>query len=133
MIRRHRQKAIEHLSISFALFLLAMVLIVLRANHFIPEMIFAVAMILVGTFGFIFYVRGNLALAHAKGYDDSVVLVIIIAAALCSGCLFFAMPLILIFGLKDKTGSRRHSHSEDDKPPRRNPPAVLPPRRDPPS
>jgi hypothetical protein len=129
VITSYKNKAIKRLSISFLLFVLAIFLIGMRASGF-PEVIFAVGMILLLTFTFIFYVQGNIALAQAKGYDGSVVAAVVIVAALCFGFLFFAMPLILLFGLKDKSPKRRRSHSKDPEPLRRNPPAILPPRRE---
>ena len=129
MITRHRNRAIKHLSLSFSLLILLVVLLAGARALGLPDALTAVGGILLGTFAIVFYVQGNIALAEAKGYDGSVVAAIIIVATLCLGGLFFAMPLIIFFGLKDKTKSRRYSRAPEPESVRRNPPAKLPPLR----
>ncbi len=128
MITRHRNRALKQLGISFALLVLTILLIGTRTLG-VPAALVAVGAILLGTFALVFYVQGNIALAQAKGHDGSVVAAIIIVASLCLGGLFFAMPLIILFGLKDRTRTRRHSRSPEPELVRRNPPAKLPPLR----
>jgi hypothetical protein len=128
MITGHRNRALKHLGNSFALIVLAVVLVGTRTLG-VPAALVAVGAILLGTFALVFYVQGNIALAQAKGHDGSVVAAIIIVASLCLGGLFFAMPLIILFGLKDKTRARRHPRSREPELVRRNPPAKLPPPR----
>ena len=128
MITRLRNRAFKRLGISFSLLVLALVFIGLSGVGF-PEALVAVGAIISVTFAFVFYVQGNIVLAEAKGYDGSVVAAIIIVACLCLGGLFFAMPLILLFGLKDKNKVRRRSRPSEPEPARRNPPAKLPPLR----
>jgi hypothetical protein len=108
MIARQRNKALKQLSISFGLVVLTVLMAGARTLG-VPAVLVAVCVILLGTFALVFYVQGNIALAQAKGYDGSVVAAIIIVAALCLGGLFFAMPLITLFGLKDRTRRREHS------------------------
>jgi hypothetical protein len=129
MITKYRNKALQHLGISFVLFILIPVFIVLRSEG-LPKIIFAVAVAVLVPFMLIFYVQGNIALAKAKGYDSSVVAAVIIVAAFCCGYLFIGMPLIILFALKDKTYTRKRSDSEEKGPARMNPIAELPPRRD---
>jgi hypothetical protein len=69
----------------------------------------AVGAVTLGTFSVVFYIQGNIALARAKGYDDSSVAAIIIVSGVCLMGLFYAMPLIIFFGLKDRTKSRWRS------------------------
>ena len=126
MITRHRNRAIKRLGLSFSLLILLVVLVGTRALG-LPAALIAVGAVLLGTFAVVFYVQGNIALAEAKGYDGSVVAAIIIVACLCLGGLFFAMPLIIFFGLKDKTRVRRYPRRVEPEPLRRNPPAKLPP------
>src|SRR5712671_6799919 len=128
MITRHRNRAIKRLSLSFSLLILLGLLAAARSLG-VPDALVAVGAIILGTFAIVFYVQGNIALAEAKGYDSSVVAAIIIVASLCLGGLFFAMPLIIFFGLKDKTRARRHSSTSEPEAVRRNPPAKLPPLR----
>jgi drug/metabolite transporter (DMT)-like permease len=128
MISAHRNRAFKLLGLSFALVILLVLLIGARTLG-VPAPIVAVGAILLGTFAFVFYVQGNIALAQAKGYDSSVVAAITIVASFCIGGLFFAMPLIILFGLNDKTRGRRHSRNAEPEPTRRNPPAKLPPLR----
>ena len=108
MIARYRNKAIKHLCVSFSLLILIVLLVATR-DFGLPDVLIAVGGVILGTFSFLFYFQGNIALAKAKGYDGSVVAAITIVACLCLGGLFFAMPLIIFFGLKDKRKSRRHS------------------------
>lgn len=128
MITGHRNRALKHLGISLALVVLTILLVGTRPLG-VPAALVAVGAILLGTFALVFYVQGNIALAQAKGYDGSVVAAIIIVASLCLGGLFFAMPLIILFGLRDRTRARSHPRSREPEPVRRNPPAKLPPLR----
>ena len=128
MITRHRDRAIKRLGLSF-LFLILIVLLVGMRDLGLPKVLIAVGSVTLGTFALVFYVQGNIALAEARGYDGSVVAAIIIVACLCLGGLFFAMPLIIFFGLKDKAKRKRHWHRTEFEPTRRNPPAKLPPLR----
>ena len=91
-----------------------------------PDALIAVGGVILGTFSVVLHIQGNIALAKAKGYDDSVVAAIIIVAGLCLMGLFYVMPLIIFFGLKDRTKSRRHSKSAHSITARPNPPANLP-------
>ena len=118
MIARQRNKALKQLTISFGLVVLTVLLAGARTLG-VPAALVAVGAILLGTFALVFYVQGNIALAQAKGYDGSVVAAIIIVAALCLGGLFFAMPLIILFGLKDRTRPREHRRSREPEPVRR--------------
>ncbi len=129
MIPSLRNRAVKRLGISFLFLVLATFLLMMRGSG-LPRALLAAGGIVLFTFAFVFYIQGNIALAEARGHDSSVVAAIIIVASLCLGGLFFAMPLILFFGLKDKTKGRRHSHATEHEVVRQNPPAVLPPRRD---
>src|SRR5688572_14098652 len=110
MIPRLRNKAFKQLGVSFSLLILGLILVALRGAG-LPDVIVAIGAIISITFAFIFYVQGNIALTQAKGYDGSIVAAIIIVACLCVGGLFFAMPLILFFGLKDKNKVKRYSRT----------------------
>jgi hypothetical protein len=84
--------------------LLGLIVILISLRRFgIPDVFIAVGSILLGTFGILFYFQGCLALARAKGYDDTMVLGGIIFGALCTPGFIFILPLILAFFLKDKT------------------------------
>ena len=109
MIPRYRNKAFKRLSVSFLLVVLTFLLLSQRGFS-LPSALVAICVILLATFAVVFYIQGNIALAEAKGYDSSVVAAIIIVSALCTGGLFFGMPLIILFGLKDRLRRRRHSH-----------------------
>lgn len=126
MITRLRNKALKRLGISFSLLVLALVCVGLRGVG-VPAALAAVAAIVSVTFAFVFYIQGNVALAEAKGYDGAVVGAIIIVASLCLGGLFFAMPLILFFGLTDKNRRERRYHSDVPESAKQNPLAKLPP------
>ena len=128
MITRYKKRAFRDLGISFVFFILLILLGGFRPV--IPKFIFAVVTALVLPFMLIFYVQGNIALAKARGYEGAVVFPIILVGTCCCGAFFFAMPLIIYFGLEDKTGAKKRYGFDESEPPRRNPPAVLPPRRD---
>lgn len=128
MITRHRNKAIKLFAISASLLLLIPVLVKMRAFG-LPDVLAAAGGILLGTAAVIIYVQANMALAKAKGHDTSAVVAIIIVASVCLAGLFFAMPLIVLFGFEDRTKSRRHSSNPTPEPTHRNPPAKLPPLR----
>ena len=126
MITRYRTRAVKRLALSGLLIVLIPLLVGLRAAG-LPDAVVAVGAVLLGTFALVVYVQGNIALAEAKGYDSSVVAANIMVASICLGGLFFVMPLILLFGLKDKTG--RRNYAREPQPTERNPPAKLPPLR----
>jgi len=128
MITRHRNRAIKRLGLSF-LFLILLVSLIGTRGVGLPKVFIAVGSVTLGTFAVLFYIQGNIELAEARGYDGSVVAAIIIVACFCLGGLFFAMPLIIFFGLKDKVKRKRHSPSTKSETIRRNPPAKLPPLR----
>lgn len=128
MITRYRNKAFKWLGLSFFLVILVPVLVEMRTFG-LPDVVVAVGGILLGTAALVFYMRGNIAIAKAKGHDSSPVAAIIIMASICTGGLFFAMPLILFFGLNDKTKRDQRLRAREPEPTRRNPPAKLPPLR----
>ena|SRR5437762_12094100 len=109
MITRYRNRAIKRLSLSLFFVLIVVSLIMLRTLG-LPDAVAVMGGITFGTFAILFYVQGNIALAEAKGYDSSIVAVIILASFFCFFLgLFFIMPLILYFGLKDKHKATRHA------------------------
>lgn len=128
MIPRYRNRALIQLGLS-ALFLVLMFVMVGLVGY-LPKVVIAVACVLLGTFSFYFYGVGSVTLAKAKGYDDTVVLAIIIVSFLCLSGLLYTIPLIIMFGLKDRTRPRRHSRVREPEITRRNPPAKLPPLRE---
>ena len=112
VITRLRNKAFRRLGLSFSLLILTLVIVSLRRAG-LPEALVAVAAIISITFAVVLYVQGNIALAEAKGHHSSAVAAIIIVASLCLGGLFFAMPLILLFGFEDRNKVRRRpSHAQ---------------------
>jgi len=129
MIPRYRNRALKELGLSILFFVLLFVLVGLRA-YGIPKVAVAIGCVLFGTFSFYYYANGSVTLAKAKGYDDTVVLAIIVVGFLCLAGLLYVIPLIILFGLKDRTKSKRRSHIKEPEITRRNPPAILPPLRD---
>jgi len=82
-------------------------LLIPLSSHGTPKVVIAVAAILLTTFGLLSYFQGCFRLARAKGYDDSIMLAVMVVGVLCCpGLMLLAVPLILAFFLKDKT--RRH-------------------------
>jgi hypothetical protein len=74
--------------------------------HGVPKIPIAVAAILLTTFGLLFYFQGCFRLARAKGYDDSIMLGVMVVGVFCfPGLMLLALPLFLAFFLKDKTRS----------------------------
>ena len=128
MITHLRNRALKQLGIAFVLLVLTCSVFVAGALG-MPDMVVALGAILFGTFALIYYVKGNVSLAEARGHSGSAVAAIIIVASLCLSLLFFAMPLIIFFGLEDRE-KRRRSHGAGPKTERLNPIAILPPRRD---
>jgi hypothetical protein len=96
------------LRILLGFFLLGLIVILITLRQFgLPDVLVTIGSILLATFGILFYFQGCLALARAKGYDDTMVLGGIIFGALCTPGFMFILPLILAFFLKDKTRSGR--------------------------
>jgi len=107
-MRHHRRKrAVSRILLGIGLLALNFFLIPLH-SYGIPNIPIAVAAILLTTFGFVYYFQGCFHLARAKGYDDSIMLAMMVVGVLCCpGLMLLALPLILAFALKDKT--RSHS------------------------
>ena len=126
MILAHRNNAFKRLGLSFGL-LVCIVLLVGTQALGVPKVLIAVGAVILATFSVVLYIQGNIVLARAKGYDDSAVAAIIIVSGLCLMGLFYAMPLIIFFGLKDRTKSRWHSRGPGAIRARPNPPAEIPP------
>jgi hypothetical protein len=107
-MRSHRrQRAIIRILLGIFLIGLNFSLIPLR-RFGVPRIPLAIAAILLTTFGLLSYFQGCFRLARAKGYDDSIMLaVMIVTVFCCPGLMLLALPLILAFFLKDKT--RAHS------------------------
>lgn len=95
-----------------------------------PDAVLAVVSLTSILFALILYIQGNIALAEAKGHHGSVVAAIIIVSCICLGGLFFAMPLIILFGLEDRHKVRDYSRARESGPAKLNPPAKLPPRKE---
>jgi drug/metabolite transporter (DMT)-like permease len=129
MITHYRNRALQQLGLSI-LFLVLLFFLVRVQLHGIPKVVVAIVCVLLGTFSFYFYGVGSVTLAKAKGYDDTVVLAIIVVGFLCLAGLLYVIPLIILFGLKDRTKRRRHSRAREPEITRRNPPAKLPPLRE---
>jgi hypothetical protein len=102
---QHQSRAIKLLSLGFSLIVALVVLVVLR-KHGIPDGVVAVGAVTLGIVGSILYIQGCIALAEAKGYPGASVAAIIIVSYCCFAPLMLFIPLVLIFGLKDKTQSR---------------------------
>jgi len=130
MIPHYRNRALKQLGLSFLFLVLMFVLAALRADIPVPKVIVAISCIVLGTFSFYLYGVGSVTLAKAKGYDDTVVLAITIVSFLCLSGLLYTIPLIILFGLKDRTKRRRHSRPREPEIRRRNSPAILPPLRE---
>jgi len=132
MITRLRNKAFKRLGLSLSLLILTFVILSLRSAG-LPEALVAVAAIISVTFSVILYVQGNIALAEAKGHHGSSVAAIIIVASLCLGGLFFAMPLILLFGFEDRNKVRKRSRAVEPESVKRKSTVELPPRKNDPA
>ena len=129
MIPHYRNRALKQLGLSILFLVLFFVLIGLQP-YGIPKVVVAIGCVLLGTFSFYYYGVGSVTLAKAKGYDDTVVLAIIVVGFLCLAGLLYVIPLIILFGLKDRTKPKRRSRASEPEITRRNPPAKLPPLRD---
>ena len=109
-MRHHRRKRpFSRILLGIGLITLNLFLIPLHI-YGIPNIPIAVAAILLTTFGLLYYFQGCFRLARAKGYDDSIMLAVMVVGVLCCPCpglMLLALPLILAFALKDKT--RSHS------------------------
>src|SRR6266481_9550287 len=128
MIPRYRNRALKELGLSILFLVLLFVLVGLRAYGIATGAV-AIGCVLFGTFSCDYYANGSVTLAKAKGYDDTVVLAIIVVGFLCLAGLLYVIPLIILFGLKDRTKPRRYSRANEPEITRRNPPAKLPPLR----
>jgi hypothetical protein len=104
--RQGRRRAVYSVLAGIGLIALNLFLIPLH-SYGVPKIPIAVAAILLTTFGLLFYFQGCFRLARAKGYDDSLMLaVMVVAVFCCPGFMLLALPLILAFFLKDKTRHR---------------------------
>jgi hypothetical protein len=96
------------LRILLGLFLIGLIFVLgILRKHGLPSLVAVLGLILLGTFGLLFYFQGCFAMARAKGYEDGVVLAGIVIGALCMPGLIFILPLLLAFCLKDKNQPRR--------------------------
>jgi hypothetical protein len=102
---RYRNRAIKLLSLGIVMIAALIILIMLR-KHGIPDGVVAVGAVALGIGGSIFYIQGCIALAEAKGYAGASVAAIIIVSYFCFMPLLLFIPFIVLFGFKDKTGSR---------------------------
>jgi hypothetical protein len=108
---KYRNRAIKFLSLGI-LMIASLVTLILLRKHGIPDGVVAVGAVALGIGGTIFYIQGCVALAEAKGYSGASVAVIIIGTYLFSFIFYLLLPLILfiplviLFGFKDKTRER---------------------------
>jgi len=101
-----RKRAVYRILLGIGLIALNILLIPLH-SHGMPDVVIAVIAILLTTFGFLSYFQGCFRMARAKGYDDSIMLgVMVVGVLCCPGLMLLAVPLILAFFLKDKTQRR---------------------------
>src|SRR5690349_20641085 len=96
MITHYRNRALKQLGLSILFLVMLFVLVDLQPNG-IPKVVVAIGCVLLGTFSFYFYGVGSVTLAKAKGYDDTVVLAIIVVGFLCLAGLLYVIPLIILF------------------------------------
>ena len=111
-MRRHRRKRAVY-SILLGIFLLGLNLFLIPLRSYgVPKIPIAIAAILLTTFVLLSYFQGCFRLARAKGYDDSIMLAVMVVVGFyaVTGLMLLALPLIhgFIDFLKDKTRSHRH-------------------------
>jgi len=105
MRQRYKNRAIKLISLGILLNVAFIVLIILR-KHGIPDGVVAVGAVVLGAVGSILYVQGCVALAEAKGYTGAEVVAIIIISYCCFLPLMIFIPLVLLFGIRDKTSDK---------------------------
>jgi len=104
MIAKYRNRAIARTAIGFGCFVLGISALAAAGR---PANNFGIACFtLSGIAGMIFYIWGCIDLAKAKGYGSAQVAAIIIVGGLCCNLLIIFAPLIILFGLEDKTSAR---------------------------
>lgn len=101
----YRNKAIKLLSLGFTL-IVALIILLVFGRHHIPGGVVALIGLILGVGGTIFYIQGCVALAEAKGYSGAAVPVMIIVFYFCFLPLLPFIPLVLLFGFKDKCKRR---------------------------
>jgi hypothetical protein len=106
MITKYRNRAALRLSIGFCMFFGGLCVVVLT-QHGPSERIGGFFGVVSGGVGYLLFVFGCVDLLKAKGYDSSISLAFIIPAVCCSLAFIFFAPLVIIFGLQDKTKNRR--------------------------
>ncbi len=116
MIARHRNRAIFSALMAVAVFLLAAGVFSWSAGGEYRHRFEAVVYLLVfAAFGL--YIYAGIELAWAKGYQSAEAPVIVLLGLFCVPFILPLMPLIVLFGFKDKERRRRHrrpGHRSDD-------------------
>ena len=102
---KYRNRAIKLLSLGFVL-IVALIALVIFGKHHVPDGVIAVVAVLFGIGGSIFYIQGCIALAEAKGYTGGSVPAMIIVSYFCFLPLLFFIPVIILFGFKDRYRDR---------------------------
>jgi len=102
---RYRNRAIKLISLGFVL-IVALIALVVFGKHHVPDGVIAVVAVLFGIGGSIFYIQGCIALAEAKGYTGGSVPAMIIVSYFCFLPLLLFIPLIILFGFKDRYQNR---------------------------
>jgi hypothetical protein len=102
---KYRNRAIKLLSLGLVLIASLIVLLIFGTHH-ISDGVIALVGLMLGAGGSIFYIQGCIALAEAKGYTGASVPVMIIVSYFCLLPVLPFIPVIILFGFKDKYRDR---------------------------
>ena len=75
-------------------------------NHHVSQNV-QLLLLLLYVLMLVFGIWGSIDLASAKGHGSEVVAAIVVLGFCCAPSLILGLPLIILFGLEDKTRSRR--------------------------
>lgn len=106
MIPKYKKSGSLKLVFGFGLLFLSFVVLALTAKTDARKLGEFIG-IVVGLVGYLIFAYGCSDLLKARGYDSSMALAFIIPVLCCGPIFIFIAPIVIFFGLKDKTKRRR--------------------------
>lgn len=105
MIQRYKKRAIKHI-VTGILIIASIGFLLLFKKIGLPDAVGGACGVIMLIIGGVFYIRGCLSLCKAKGYSGASVLPILVFSFFCCLPFILFIPVIIYFGLTDKTGTR---------------------------
>jgi hypothetical protein len=105
MITKYRNKALLRLALGFGLLIFGVVIAGVT-SHTSAGQLGGCLGVISALIGYMIYVYGCADLLKSKGYDSNMMPAFIIPALCCSAAFIFLAPVIILFGLEDRTTRR---------------------------